>query len=177
MDARSVPHQQQALVARVPQGDSKLAVQAPGKIVAPLLVGMHDDFGIGCRGETMTGGTQFIAQFHVIEDFAVEDHPNVAILVGHRLTAAGDVDDRQAGMAERHVFVHVRPGFIGTTVMQPGNHAPQPFRIPLQIVNRAEARQTTHVLLSPRCAARPSRHESMAGDSTAFPPCQPHGYS
>ena len=40
------------------------------------------------------------AQRAVVVDLAVEDDPARAVLVGHRLRAAGEVDDRQPAMAE-----------------------------------------------------------------------------
>jgi hypothetical protein len=37
----------------------------------------------------------------VVVDFSVEDDPDGPVFVGHRLLAAGAVDDRKATMAQR----------------------------------------------------------------------------
>jgi len=106
---------------------------------------VDDDFGVGLGGKHVAGGAQFRAQFHVVEDFAVEDHANAAIFVGNGLATTTDVDDGQAGMTQCHVIVHVETGLVRAAMLQPRHHAAQQLGIGLRIVDRAEARQATHV--------------------------------
>src|SRR6185437_11341640 len=50
--------------------------------------------------KTMANGNEFLSQFHVVIDFAVEDHREAAIVTRHRLRAATDVNDRKPAVAE-----------------------------------------------------------------------------
>src|SRR5581483_687761 len=59
-------------------------------------VEMDDDLGVGHGGKRVATGDQLFAQGAVVVDFAVEDQPHRAVLVGHGLTPARHVDDAEA---------------------------------------------------------------------------------
>jgi len=54
---------------------------------------MNDRFGVGLRRELVTALQQFGTQFGVVVNFAVEQHPDRAVLIGHRLVPTGQVDN------------------------------------------------------------------------------------
>ncbi len=47
---------------------------------------------------------QLVAQLHEVEDFAVINNDGIAVFAENRLIAAGDVQDCQAGSAQRDLF-------------------------------------------------------------------------
>ena len=81
-------------------GKRKHAVEPLDAGLAVLFVGVDDSFGVGVRAEPVTACLEVAPELVVVVDFAVEDNPGGSIFVGHRLVAAGAVDDRQAAMAE-----------------------------------------------------------------------------
>lgn len=124
-NADPIPNQQQALAVFVPQRDGELAVQVLDEIIAILLVVMDDDFGVAVRAETVPRFQQDLAQFDVIENFAVERDPNGPVLVGHGLSAAGEVDDTKASMAQSNptMGIEVDAAVIRTAMAQGWQHA------------------------------------------------------
>jgi hypothetical protein len=59
---------------------------------------VHYRFGIAVCSIAVAGGFQSRTQIRVIEDFAVVDNPQRAVLIAHGLRAGRDVDDAQAAM-------------------------------------------------------------------------------
>ena len=56
----------------------------------------------------MAFGLELFPQLGLVVELAVVGDPDRAVLVGHRLGAAGDVDDRQPAMSERRRSVDSR---------------------------------------------------------------------
>ena len=56
---------------------------------------MKNHLGIRARAESVAFARQLRAQFDVVENLAVERDPDRAVLVRHRLLAAGEVDNAQ----------------------------------------------------------------------------------
>ena len=75
-------HQLPSMV--IPQGNGELAIEMLYEAESVLLVEMHDDFGIGAGVEAMSFFFQGIAQFQIVEDFAVEHDLDAAVLVPDR---------------------------------------------------------------------------------------------
>ena len=78
----------------IPNGQAKHAVEMIEDICAPLFVAVDDYFRVGIRPKLMALALQFGSQFFVIVNLAVEDYPHGFLCVGHRLMAAGEIDDR-----------------------------------------------------------------------------------
>ncbi len=140
-DAGAVAGQQQALTRHVPQGEGELAVELIDQRVAVVFIQVHQHFGIGLRGEAMAAALQLGAQFDVIENLAVEDHPYRAVFVAHRLVAAGQVDDAQAGVGQTDRSFVVEPLLIRPAVMQLADHRGKlrgiDGRVPVQATRNA----------------------------------------
>src|SRR5262249_23711686 len=89
---------------------------------AEFLVRVYDDLGIASRREAMSAVFQTTAQAVMVVDLAVEDDPDVAGLIGHRLRAADAIDDREAPMPERRIVRFEIPLAIGPAVLQCSGH-------------------------------------------------------
>ena len=90
-----------------------------------LFIEMNENFGIGMRIEAVPARFQLMPQLHVIEDLAIENDPDVAILVMDRLLAAGEVDDAQTGMGQSDATVKPDAAAVGAAVMKPADHRRQ----------------------------------------------------
>ena len=92
----------------------------------------------------MALGRKLVAQLDVIEDFAVERDPDRAVLIGHRLPAARDVDDAQTGVSERRPRLAVDPIRIGPAMPQYRDHVGHAMRVDFSVCPR-NSRNATHV--------------------------------
>ncbi|OPZ08741.1 MAG: hypothetical protein BWZ10_02631 [candidate division BRC1 bacterium ADurb.BinA364] len=99
--ANAVARQQQPPAARIPDRQGEHAAQLRQAFRALFLVEMNDRLGVAVvGGEAMAAGGQRRAQFAKIVNLAVEHNGDGAVLVEHRLGAAGQVDDAQAAVAQ-----------------------------------------------------------------------------
>ena len=125
LDAEGVARAEQFSLDGVPQREREHASQAMERVGAPVVVGGEDRLAVTVGGEHgPVTRRQFVPQFEVVVDLAVEDQLVASRLLGRspaqRLVAVGDVDDGQPVEAEDHCrcFVVVRPGprLVGTAV-------------------------------------------------------------
>jgi hypothetical protein len=84
---------------------------------------VKNDFGVAVGCELMPARFQFGAQLNVIEDFAVEDNPQRAVLVSNRLLAAGEINDTQARVAKPHIAAKIDAEFVGTPMTDHAEHS------------------------------------------------------
>src|SRR5262249_43534780 len=94
---------------------------------ATLFIEVQDCLGIRAGAIVVTASDQLRSQFRVVIDLAVEDNPDGAVLVGHRLTAAFDVHDCQSPMSQPDRSPHHRAGAIGTAMSKRVSHPHQPM--------------------------------------------------
>src|SRR5260370_4951674 len=106
----------------VPDGKGEHATQAQNAVWAVLLVGVENSFGVGAVGVAMAGLDEGRAEIGVVEDFAVEDDEMRSIFVGHRLGAAGHIDNGETAESEGGPGVAVKAGIIGAAVADGGRH-------------------------------------------------------
>ncbi len=87
---------------------------------------MDEHLGVAVGGESVTALAQLLAQAGVVVDLAVEGDPDRAVLVGERLVAALEVEDRQAPHADAGpvAWIGVGPLVVGTAVLQTRQHRP-----------------------------------------------------
>ena len=108
LDAEGIPGAEEALVRLVPDGKSKHAPQLFQHALAPLLVAVEQDFGVGMvGGEGVARRLQLGAQLHEVVNFAVEHHRQALILVEHGLAAALDVDDGEPPVAQGNAVAEI----------------------------------------------------------------------
>ena len=75
-------------------------------LLAPLLVRGEDDLGVGARPEAVAQRLELSAQLDVVEDLAVVEQLQRAVLTREWLTTAvAQVDDREPRVGEGNAFV------------------------------------------------------------------------
>jgi hypothetical protein len=81
----------------------------------------------------------------VVVDLSVEDDPDAAIFIRHRLPAACEIDDAQPAVRQRGMGVTVEPGLVGTTMNELVTHADRAGRrFPIESIARNDASNATH---------------------------------
>ncbi len=78
----------------------------------------------------MAGGGEFLPEFEVVIDLAVEDDPERPVLVCHRLpTFVGEVEDCKTAVSEADRTGEETPLAVGTAVEEPLCHGPDKVRV------------------------------------------------
>ena len=107
---------------------------------------MDQHLGIGMvRAEAVSLGVEFATQFAMVIDFAVEDDPDRPVLVGHRLMAAGKIDDGQPAKAQGAVVIVPVALVVGSAVDDRRGHTARSLaRVP-QRAKTSQARYSAHI--------------------------------
>src|SRR5262249_31583784 len=116
----SVAGEEQSPPRPVPEGEGEHATEMVEAARAILLVGVDDHLGIAVGGEPVPECLQTLAKVLEVVDFAVECHPDRAVLVGEGLLAGCQVDDAEAGLSQTGRLVEVIALIVRPTVAQPG---------------------------------------------------------
>src|ERR1051326_376035 len=98
--AQTVPGEEETACILVPDGEREHAAEACDAIGAVLLVRVNNGLAIGSVAVAMARGFERGTQRGMVENLAVEDQPQVAVLVRHRLMAARDVYNGEAAEPE-----------------------------------------------------------------------------
>src|SRR3954453_8799096 len=107
---------QQPPAGTVPDGKGEHPAE-PGHHAFPvLLVQVHQRLGVTAGLEAVALGDNLIVQAGKVVQLAVEDHHDAAVLVGHRLVAAGEVDNTEPPHAEAETAFDEGAPIIGTPV-------------------------------------------------------------
>ena len=122
LDAQPVPGEEQLARPGVPDGKGEHSVESFHARRAPLLEGVHDGLGVAAGAEPVAPGLQLAAQIGVIVDLAVVDQLDGAVLVGHRLVAAGGIHDAQPGHAQRQRALDPIALLVGASVPERPAH-------------------------------------------------------
>ena len=93
--------------SRIPDGEREHAAETLDARVAPLLVAVHDDFGVRVRPEAMSAAFELGAQRRKVVDLAVEDDPHRVVFVRQRLLPGRNVDDAEPAMGEPDALAEV----------------------------------------------------------------------
>lgn len=116
LDADAVSSEKERASALVPDGEREHATQFFDAAFAEVFIEVDDDFGVGAGFERMAALEEVFAKVPEVVDFAVEDNPDGAVLVGKRLVTAFEVDDREAAKAKADVRGDVEAGVIGAAM-------------------------------------------------------------
>ena len=92
---------------------------------AVVLVGVQDRLGVAVGGEPVAPRLQFQPQLGVVEDLAVEDDPQAAVLVADGLLARAEIDDGEPGVAQAGLIVQVDAELVRAAVPDGAEHAPE----------------------------------------------------
>src|SRR5947209_3829198 len=104
-----VAGQEEPAPAEVRQGEGEHPAELLDALLAPLLVSVYDDLGVGVRHELVPFAPQLLLQFEVVVHLAVVGDPQRPVLVRHRLVAALRVNDGEPAVAEGHVVAPQEP--------------------------------------------------------------------
>src|SRR6266850_863629 len=87
LDTDAVTNQPQLSLFRVPQRDGKHATKLVHAFDTPFLERMQNHFGVGMvrLPAVSAASLEFCANFGMVVNLTIEDHPKRAILIAHRL--------------------------------------------------------------------------------------------
>ena len=95
-----VAGEDEPLPRNVPDPQGEHAVEVASEVGTMLLVQVDEALGVAFGPEDVASRLEPGSQLGVVIKLAVIGNPDGAVLVGHRLRAAVDVDDRQPTMPE-----------------------------------------------------------------------------
>src|SRR5215467_122211 len=145
-DAEAIANQQQTAARRVPQREREHSAEARHRQLAPLLVGVDDDFSVGVRAKTMTTGLEFDSQLGKVIDLAVEDRPNRLVFVRQRLIPCREIDDAQAAMPQADAVAAIEAAGVRTSMRDDRHHRDQLVLIDAMLRVEVEASDdATHI--------------------------------
>ena len=99
-DAEAIAGQHHLAAAAVPQGQGELAVQMFEHAFLMIFPEMRNQLGVAVGGEAMAPAFEHLLGFGIIEELAVEDDGDGAILVADRLLAVGEADDAEPAIGQ-----------------------------------------------------------------------------
>ena len=159
-----IPGGEERLALGIPQDEGEHPVEMGQAVRAELLPGVDDHLGVGAGGEAVPTGAQGLGEAPEIVDLAVEHGVDGARLVGHGLASGGEVDDREAAVAERHGAVDVVSFIVWAPMAQRGRHPANDRALGAPLIQRDEAAKAAHGRPRGRTHdARASRHAESHG--------------
>jgi hypothetical protein len=93
-------------------------------IFTEVFIQVGDALSIRISGKGMPALQQFVAEFPVIVDLAIEDDGNRTVLVVDRLPPAVDVNDRQTSHAKPDLVVKEKPVIVWPSPANKRTHPP-----------------------------------------------------
>src|SRR5262245_10333137 len=96
LDAESISHDIQEVLALIEKGDREFAAEMCDEILSIFLVQVNDDLGIRTCTETVPPPDKISGGVRKPVQLAVEDHPDRAIFIRQRLLSTLEIDDGQA---------------------------------------------------------------------------------
>jgi hypothetical protein len=123
LDAKTIARDEEHALPRVPDGEGEHAIEPVQAVFPELLVEMQQYFCVGLRDQLVPSTPELLRQLHVVVDFPVEDDPEGAIAVDHRLVARRrQVEDRQTAHSEPDMTIEIQPRVIGPAVTETVSH-------------------------------------------------------
>ena len=89
-----------------------------------LLVEVHDQLGVGVGAEDVAPGLQRGLALRVVEQLAVEDDGDGAVLVEDRLAAVAEANDGEPAVGEAEALADQEAVVIGPAVPERAGHVP-----------------------------------------------------
>src|ERR1035441_5905661 len=99
-----------------PDGDGEHATQACKCRVAPMQIGLQDDFRVAVSMKSRAFLFELLAQFDEVEDLAVVHDHGIAIGAEDGLVATCDIKDGEARRPKRYFFALETCLLIGTAM-------------------------------------------------------------
>ncbi len=115
-----------------------------GAVSSKLIVSVDDRFRVAVGVERVAEFFEFLAEFEIVVDLAVEDDPRAAILIVDGLLAALQIDDGEASHRESDGTVDVKTVLVGTTMPDRLAHPRQQLLVNRFSVVSNNAYNSTH---------------------------------
>ncbi len=162
LDAEPVPRQKQRALRLIVDGEGEHAVETLQAPLAPLLVRLQNDLGVGAGAKRVTEAAEVGGQFKVVIDLTVVDNLQPAVGRGHRLAPGRrQVDDRQPTVTQPDTLVGEHAGIVGTAMRLDGHHAGPQIRVrPVEAADAAHG--STVPLAYPVPVSRGTRDRGAA---------------
>jgi hypothetical protein len=122
-DTDAVARQHEPAQPTIPERYRELPIQLLHEVEPLLLVEVDERLRVAMRSELVTALDEILPQLEIVEDLAVEGHPNGAVLVTERLLTGTQVDDGQPAMSQADARLEMEALFIGPTMRQGSRHA------------------------------------------------------
>ncbi len=144
-DADAVAGEEDRALREVDQRQRELALQLREHALAVLLVEVHDQLGVGVGAEDVALGLQLGLALGIIEELAVVDHGDRAILVEDRLAAVAKPDDREPARGKAEARADQKAVVVRPAVPQRPGHALQDDRVGLAPAGKVDnSRNAAH---------------------------------
>ena len=132
----AVAGQKETPRAGIVNGKRPHAIEPLEHPLAPFAPTVQEDFGIRVvGGENMSLGEELAAEFRVIVDLSIEDDRNGSVGGHHWLSAAGQIDDREAAVTEKHAGIRLCKKTLG---IRPAMGEPTRHALQIRAAARAE---------------------------------------
>ncbi len=137
-DADAVAGEEDGALGEVDERDGELAAQLLEDALAVLLVEVDDDLGIGVGAEDVALGLQLCLALGIVEQLAVVDDGDGAILVEDRLLAVAETDDGEAAVGEPEAGAQEEAVVVRAAVPERLRHALQGRRVRLPLASEVD---------------------------------------
>ena len=152
LDAKNIPGSEHGMAGAVPDHKGEHPPQPGGQLLAPLLIAMEQNLGIGFGGKGMARRHQLGAQVLEIVNLTVKNHDQIAVLIEHGLLAALQVNDGQPAVAQGHLIVHIIALAVRAAVGDQVRHSLDDFAGGFGVMAAlGKAGNSTHRLTLPSC--------------------------
>ena len=89
----------------------------------PMLIDIDDDFRVGVGAEVIATAFELAAEFGKVINLAIEDHPDVAVGIRHRLMATGHINNGKTPKSQSERSIKVKALIIRTSMRDRRRHA------------------------------------------------------
>ena len=141
-NSEAIPRQEELLALPIPDREREVAVQTLEEVRPPLLVRVGDHLRIRLGREAVAERLELLAKLDVVVDLAVLHHPEAPALVGDRLVAAVEVDDRESSVRHPEAGVEIEADSVGTAMPELARHLEQ--KLARDSLASVDTGQTTH---------------------------------
>ena len=126
-DAHAISSQDEGAAGPIPERDGELAAGLGEHAFAQVLVEVNPRLGVAAGGEPVAPRQELLAQLGILEQLAVEGDPDRSVLVGDRLPAPRQVDDRQPPGPQRQAGLDVNLLVIRAAMSDRRGHRQEPL--------------------------------------------------
>ncbi len=137
-NADAVTRQKDGPLVEIDERQRELSLELGEHVLAVLLVEVHDDLGVGVGAENVALGFELGLALGVVEQLAVVDDGDGAVLVEDRLAAVAEADDAQSARCEAKAWANERAFLIGSAMEQRVGHALERGRIGLPLARQVD---------------------------------------